>query len=181
MMKWFGALAMAVAMVLSGAGSTMAADDGVSAFVATYQCSLSGLIAKILARDKREERDRFIILSLPGPKANYVQCAFDDRDREGLCEASSGYFNNSWEKPHFTAIQLGALQKLGFSTADSHENFQKYLHFSSDGPEPGGLAELMLRALYEGYGARKEMAIDVEAPFALRHGFLPRQHCALIS
>ena len=99
MAKCFGAMAIALAAMLTGVGSTMATDDGVSGFVATYQCSLSGLIAKILARDKREERDRFIILSLPGRGASYVQCAFGERDREGLCEASSGYFNIPGRSP----------------------------------------------------------------------------------
>jgi len=47
--------------------------------------------------------------------------------------------------------------------------------------DPNALADLMLSALYEGYGARKDMAIEVVAPFALRHGYLPRQRCALIS
>jgi hypothetical protein len=181
MTKWWGALAIALAMILSGAASTMAEADGVSDFVETYQCSLAGLIAKILARDKRVERDRFIVLSLRGPTASYVQCAFGNRDREALCEAYSGWWNKPWEKPHFTAIQLRGLQGLGFSTDGSHGNFQKHMHFATYGPEPYALAELMLSALHDGYGARRDMAIDVVAPFALRHGFLPRQRCALIS
>jgi hypothetical protein len=181
MTKWIGTLAIALAAILSDVTSTMAGTDGLSDFVETYQCSLEGLIAKILARDKREERDRFIVLSLPVQKAMYVQCAFGNRDREALCEASSGWWNNPSEKPHFTPVQLRALQTLGFSTDGSHGNFQKHLHFVSYGPEPYALAELMLSALYEGYDARKEMPIEVVAPFALRHGFLPRQRCVPIS
>ncbi len=180
--KWSSALAVAFGLILSGAGSALAKDDGLSDFVNTYQCSLSGLIGKIVANPhKSDTQDRFIILSLPGPIAAYVQCAFDTDDREGLCEASSGYFNNPWEVPHFSAAQLAALAQLRFSTDGSHGNFAQHMHFPPEGPDPNVLAGLMLHALYEGYGARKDMAIKVQAPFALNHGFLPQKHCALIS
>ena len=155
--------------------------DGLSGFVATYQCSLAGLIAKIAAnRNMDDTQDRFIILSLPRPIAAYVQCAFDHRDREGVCEASSGYFNIVREQPHFTPDQRAALARLGFSTDGSHGNFRQPMHFPPDGPDPEALAGLMLRALYEGYGARTGMAIEVEAPFALRHGYLWQQRCVAI-
>ena len=173
---------MLVAATVSFAGvTTAAAAEGLDDFVETYQCSLAGLIAKIHAHGQPNDQDRFIILSLPGPKAAYVQCAFGDKDRAGLCEASSGWWNNSWEKPLFTPAELAALAQLGFSTNGSHGNFQQQMHFPPDGPEPYALASLMLSALYEGYGARKEMRIEVVAPFALRHGFLPQQRCVPIS
>jgi hypothetical protein len=179
---WRSVLAVAVAIIVSDVGSAAAKDDGLSDFVETYQCSLAGLIEKIEAyHDKTDEQDRFIILSLPGPIASYVQCAFDHHDREGLCEASSGFWNNPWEKPHFDSAQLAALARLGFSTDGSHANFRQQMHFPPGGPEPYALANLMLSALYEGYGARKEMPVDVVAPFALRHGFLRRQSCVPIS
>lgn len=161
--------------------STAAADDGLDDFVATYQCSLAGLIEKIHVHKLPEDQDRFITLSLPGPTAAYVQCAFEKNDREVLCEASSGWWNNSWERPHFSASQLAGLAHLGFSTNGSHGNFQQFMHFPSDGPDSYALARLLLSALHEGYGARKEMQIEVVAPFALRHGFLPRQRCVPIS
>lgn len=182
MTKWWGILAIALAMIVSGVPSAMAEPDGLSDFVETYQCSLEGLIAKILARDKRVEHGRFIIImGVRDPDADYVQCHFGERDREALCEASSGWWNKRGPKPQFTSAQLGALQKLGFSTDGSHGNFQSHLHFSSDGPEPDDVARLMLSALYQGYGARKDMPIEVAAPFALRHGFLPRGRCVPIS
>ena len=182
MAKWRGALAVMVSFIVSGVGLVATADGGLSDFVNTYQCSLAGLIAKIVANPhKSDTQDRFIILSLPGPIAAYVQCAFDTDDREGICEASSGFWNNSWEKPHFRPAQLAALARLGFSTDGSHENFQQHMHFPPTGPDPDALAGLMLRALYEGYDAHKDMQIEVQAPFALRHGYLPRQRCALIS
>ena len=160
--------------------SAVAADDGLDDFVATYQCSLAGLIEKIHVHKLPEDQDRFITLSLPGPTAAYVQCAFEKKDREGLCEASSGWWNNSWERPHFSPIQLSALARLGFSTNGGHGNFQKFMHFSADGPDPYLLATLLLSALHEGYGAQKEMRIEVVAPFALRHGYLPKQRCVPI-
>jgi len=176
------ALAVAVAVIVSGAGSVAAKDDGLSDFVETYQCSLAGLIAKIEAyHGKSDEQNRFIIQSLHGPPARYVQCAFDNREREGLCEASSGWWNNSWEQPHIGTAERAALARLGFSTDGSHGNFQQPLHVPPGGPEPYALASLMLSVLYDVYGARKDVPIEVEAPFALRHGFLPRQRCVPIS
>lgn len=178
---WPRALAFSVALSFCANGSATAADKGLEDFVATYQCSLAGLIAKIHEhRTKPGEKGRFIVLALPGPTASYVQCAFDRIDREGLCEAASGWWD-AGSKPHFTSANLQALAGLGFSTDGSHGNFQQQMRFLPGGPEPYELARLMLSALYEGYGANKDMRIEVVAPFALRHGFLPRQRCALIS
>lgn len=181
MTKWLAAMAITLATIMAGVTSTMADTDGLADFVETYQCSLSGLIGKILDHDKRHERNRFIVLSLPGPTARYIQFAFGDLDRQALCEASSGRWNKPQENPHVTPIELHALQGLGFSIDGAHGNYQKHLHFSSDGPEPDELARLMLSTLYQGYGARKAMLIEIVAPFALRDGFLPRQRCMAIS
>lgn len=179
--SWRRAMAVAVMIGASHAGAALAKDDGLTGFVETYQCSLAGLIAKIEAHQEKTDRDRFIVLSLRVPTASYVQCAFDHRNREGLCEASSGWWNNPKERPHFDAAELAALARLGFSTDGSHGNFQQQMHFPPGGAEPYALAELMLSALYEGYGARKDMAVEVVAPFALRQGFLPQQPCVPIS
>lgn len=179
MASWLSAIGVAASIIASGAA---AKDDGLTDFVETYQCSLAGLIAKIeTLGNKRDEQNRFIVLALPGPTASYVQCAFGNLDRDGLCEASSGWWNNTWERPHFSAAQLAGLARLGFSTNGSHGNFQQQMHFPAGGPEPYALAGLMLSALYEGYGARRDMPIEVVAPFALRHGFLPKQRCVPIA
>jgi hypothetical protein len=182
MRTWRFPLAIFAATVFLADVPPASADNGLDDFVAAYQCSLAGLIAKIHAHhSKPGEKGRFVVLALPGPLASYVQCAFDRRDHEGLCEASSGWWNNPPERPHFTPAELSALAQLGFSTDGSHGNFQRQMQFSSDGPDPYALAGLMLSALYEGHGARKDMQIEVVAPFALRHGFLPRQRCVPIS
>lgn len=180
-LTWCLALTLAIATGFFVNSTTAAADDGLEDFVTTYQCSLALLITKIHAhRSKPREKGRFIVLTLPAPTASYVQCAFDRVDREGLCEASSGWWD-AGSKPHFSSSNLRALAGLGFSTDGSHGNFQQQMRFPPGGPEPYALARLMLSALYEGYGARKQMTIEVVAPFALRHGFLPRQRCVPIS
>jgi hypothetical protein len=183
MTKLRSALAVAAfAIAASSIGSVAAADDGVSDFVNTYQCSLGGLITKIIAHhSKPGEKGRFVVISSPGPGANYVQCIFDSANRDGLCEAASGWWNNPAVKPHFSPAQLTALARLGFSTDGGHGNFRQQMQFPPAGPDPDAVAGLMLRALSEGYGARKDMQIEVAAPFALRHGFLPQKRCALIS
>ena len=181
-MKWLGTVAVAAAFVVSHAASAAAGDDDLADFVNTYQCSLAGLIERIAVyHSKPGENGRFIVLSSPGTTASYVQCDFAADNREGLCEAASGWWNEPATKPHFSAAQLAALARLGFSTDGSHGNFAQQMHFPPTGPDPDALAGLMLRALHEGYGARKDMAIEVQAPFALRHGFLPQKRCALIS
>jgi len=182
MVTWRGALTIAAFIIVSDTVCVAAADDGLSDFVNTYQCSLSDLIARIAAHHgKPGEKGRFVVISSPGQAASYVQCAFDRENREGLCEAASGWWNDPGTKPHFSPVQLTALARLGFSTDGMHGNFQQQMHFPPEGLDPNALADLMLSALYEGYGARKDMAIEVVAPFALRHGYLPRQRCALIS
>jgi len=180
MAGWRRALAILVAILACHAASATGNDNSRENFLTAYQCSLSGLIAKILAEKKPDEQDRFVTLSLPGPTAAYVQCAFDNDVRNGLCEASSGWWNNAWEKPHFRADQLAALSRLGFSTDGAHGNFQDKMKYPPGGPDPFTLARLMLSALYEGYGAQKFMPIEVVAPFALRHGYLPQKPCAPI-
>ena len=179
--RWLGGMAIAAAIATFDAASAANATDDLGAFLDTYQCSLAGLITKILVHRQSDDQDRFIVLALPGPKASYVQCAFDHKNREGLCEASSGWWNNSWEKPHFSSVELDALRQLGFSTDGSHGNFQRQMRFPPGGPDPYLVARMLLSALYESYGARKGMAIEVVAPFALRHGYLPQERCAVIS
>src|SRR5580658_9572945 len=113
MAKWIRALAVAVTVIVSGGSAVAAKDDDLSDFVNTYQCSLAELIEKIEANHSRpDDQDRFIVLALPGPSASYVQCAFGRHDREGLCEASSGWWNNPWEKPQFDSAQLAVLARL---------------------------------------------------------------------
>jgi hypothetical protein len=178
---WRVLLAFITTMAVFIDVSAAAADDGLDDFVATYQCSLAGLIAKIHAHhSKPGEKGRFVVLALPVQTGSYVQCAFDRLDHEGLCEASSGWWDTRY-KLHFSSAQLSALARLGFSTNGSHGNFPQQMHFPADGPDPYALANLMLSTLYEGYGAHKEMRIEVVAPFALRHGFLPQQRCVPIS
>src|SRR5580704_9040450 len=162
---WRVLLALVAATIVLESVPAVAADDGLDDFVATYQCSLAGLIEKIHAHhSKPGEKGRFVVLALPVQTGSYVQCAFDRRDHEGLCEASSGWWDLRY-KPQFTSAQLAALTQLGFSTDVKKGNFPKPMNFPSEGPDAYALASLMLSALYEGYGARKEMQIEVEAPF----------------
>src|SRR5271154_890457 len=130
---WRVPLALVAAMVVLASFPAVAADDGLDDFVATYQCSLAGLISKIHAHhSKPGEKGRFVVLALPGPASSYVQCAFDRRDREGLCEASSGWWDPRY-KPPFSAAQLSALTQLGFSTTARTATFNSRCNFRQMG------------------------------------------------
>ena len=103
---WRVSLALVAVTIIGGDVSAVAVDDGLDDFVATYQCSLAGLITKIHAhRSKPGEKGRFVVLALPVQTGSYVQCAFDRRDHEGLCEASSGWWGYPRYKPHFAPTQ----------------------------------------------------------------------------
>jgi hypothetical protein len=62
---------------------------------------------------------------------------------------------------------IGALGRLGFSTDDSNGNFE--IEFDvADPPNFNAIADLMLKALYDGFGARAGTELAFEAPYA-RH------------
>ena len=111
----------------------------------------------------------FLIVYLGGRPQDYVQCVFDTRT-EMLCEAASGYFDSKPDEPRayrLPARSIDALGRLGFSTDDSANNFQIWF----DVPEPPDLnriADFILKALHDGYGARAGGKLEFNAPLAPR-------------
>jgi len=154
------------------------ASDDLLSFVSTYQCSVAGLIARIHAH--RGGDDRYLILAPWNDRGSYVQCLLGDHDRQALCEAASGWWAGRGQAPMLGPAQKGALARLGYSMDASRGNYQKRLRFGSE-LDMEGVADLMLRSLYAGYGVRLENTIEVQAPYAFRHGTLPRDRCPAIS
>ena len=154
--------------------------DDLSTFVETYRCSVVELLMRIHANPSKDISSRFLILDRDDLHNYYVQCAFDEGDHAMLCEAASGFFAEPNTGPWFTAMQKLSLLRLGFSMDGSRGNFQQYLYFPSD-PEFNAIANLLLTALYEGYGARRSTVIGVTAPFAMPHGILAKDRCVPIS
>ncbi len=68
-----------------------------------------------------------------------------------------------------TPEALAALAKLGFSTDDSKGNYQRMIDIASP-DDFGAVADVILSALYETYGARTDSKIEWQAPLAPGRG-----------
>lgn len=171
---------MGIGFLLAGALSAtecQAANDLLS-FVDAYQCTVAGLLARVHAH--RGGEDRYLILAPWDDRGSYVQCLMGDHDRQMLCEAASGWWAGRGQRPALGPAQKGALALLGYSMDASHGNYQKRLQFRGE-PDVEGVADLLLRSLYSGYGVRLSNPIEVDAPYASRKGTLPRNRCPAIS
>jgi hypothetical protein len=157
--------------------------DDIATFRQTYRCVVTELLARVHAHSHPEGSDRFLVLE-NAYTGRYMQCLYFNHDRQMLCEAASGWWDEKGNGPNFkpklAAAQILALSRLGFSTDASHGNFQKYLHFRG-APDFSGVADLMLSALYEGYGAGVMTGVRGYAPFAMRERLLPQNRCIPVS
>ena len=155
-----------VALVLSG--SAMAGDSFRDLQVA-YRCEVVRRLEQIHATgDPRSDRDRFLTVTLPDHLRNYVQCIFHDSNSKVYCEASSGFWltrkgqARTVRQPPAT---IAALANLGFETDDSAGNFKIDRDVGAP-PDFNALADFILRALHDGYGARHDITLSFNAPFA---------------
>src|SRR6202035_4848264 len=89
---------------------------------------------------------------------------FDTRTKM-LCEASSGFFYTEPRSYWLPPQAVAALARLGFLTDDSTGNFRIWFDVA-DPPDFNAIADFMLKALHDGYGARADMALRFSAPFA---------------
>ncbi|MBI3436607.1 MAG: hypothetical protein HY056_16275 [Proteobacteria bacterium] len=150
-----------------------AADDATSmrALRAAYRCPIVDRLERIYeAGDPSEHRDRFIAVNVGGHPHGYVQCIFYDFRTKMLCEASSGfYFTKPGERRTFrpSATAIAGLARLGFSTDDSQGNFSVEFDVGAK-PDFNAIADFMLAALHDGYGARAETTLTFNSPFAPR-------------
>lgn len=161
------AVAVALANAIALAPRSAAADgDSLGGFLSAYRCPVMVRLAAIHARgDRKREDNRFLILALQKGEVSYVQCAFFDEDRRILCEAASGYYNAPKGAPRTAYLpvdSIAALAKLGFSTDDSHGNFQREMEIRGRS-DFNSVAELLLTALYESDGARLKSKIEVHS------------------
>ena len=157
-------------MILFAAPVAWAQDssDTLHDLLVQYRCPVVDRLERVYPTDDRTDtQDNFLIIDFPGHRQDYVQCVFDTRTKV-LCEASSGYFYDSPDKPRtyrLPASAIAALGRMGFSTDDSAGNFRIWLDVA-DPPDFNRLADFMLRALYDGYGARANMNLQFSAPLA---------------
>jgi hypothetical protein len=162
--------ALLVAAALTLLAETAAAEDAdLRNFIATYRCAIVERLKIVHANPA--QRDRYFIFSLKRDKQAYVQCLFLADRPNMLCEASSGFYltkpgkpRSSWRVP---PDRLAALAQLGFSTDDSAGNYQLMLDLRA-GADIGAIADLILTAIYQGYGARIGTPMSWNAPLIPR-------------
>ncbi len=150
-------------------GPSAANGDDLGGFLSAFRCPVALRLASIHARgDRKRENERFLILALAHNETSYVQCAFFDNDQRLMCEAASGYYDAPKGAPrtvYLPAKSVAALAKLGFSTDDSLGNFQRVME-TPDPSDFASVAEVLLTALYESYGARLDSKIEVQSALA---------------
>lgn len=136
-------------------------------FAAMHRCPVEAILTAIHRRGPvGTSRQRFIVLSLPDTPQHYVQCIFIERDTAMGCEASSGAYGPKEGEPgHFapSSAARAALARLGYRLDDPAENFTRTIALGTP-PDVGQAATLMLRTLFDAYGARPGSPVEVVAP-----------------
>jgi hypothetical protein len=158
-----------IAVVLLAFIDPAGAADSFVDFQATYRCDVLRRLEQIYATgDPGSDLNRYIVITVPANESAYVQSRFRDSRGRVHCEASSGFWSAKKGQPrrfHLPPHAVTALAKLGFDPDDSAGNFiiDRVVDKSADFHP---LADLMLRALHGGYGARSTMKLQFKAPFA---------------
>ena len=154
-----------VALLLAATGSAAAETSDLQLFLLTYRCAVVERLKVVHATVA--PKDRFFIFSLKSDHQAYVQCLFLSDAPRVLCEAASGYFlskpgepRSSWRVPPAGLAELG---KLGFSTADLDGNHQRMIDLGAE-VDFVAVADLILSAIYHGYGARVGTPMVWKAP-----------------
>jgi hypothetical protein len=175
-----GWILIIVAAMMHAAADAARADPAV--FLAAYRCDVVARLTMIHANHTSHRSDnRYLILDLQAGQRGFVQCLFDEGDAQILCEAESGYYPHNPAQPREFRVDpkgVAALARLGFSTDDSEGNYQRVISLS--GPyDYATVADVMLTALYEVYGARMDSKLEWQAPLAPGKGLFAR--CAPVS
>ena len=143
--------------------------DSSTELVEEYRCVLSAKLRQVYETPSAyHERDRYLVLSFPRKSNSYVQCAFVENRSKLYCEASSGYYAQSENKPRLYYScdeKKKALEALGFKTGNDEKNFS-YERELKNVPDFDEIARLMLRAMHDGFGTRAGAALTMKAPFA---------------
>lgn len=165
------AAGLALAITLARTDVSRAQDaTPLAKFLIKYRCPVVDRLERIYATgDPLVHRDEYLIVYVPQHPEHYVQCLFYAPGKI-YCEAASGFYFDPPNHPRTLRLSpdaVVALGQLGFSTDDSKGNFKLNLDIASS-PDFNAIADLMLKALYEGFGARAETPLRFEAPYARR-------------
>jgi hypothetical protein len=162
--------AVMVTWVLIASMSIASAQTGtLRALLVEYRCPVVDRLDRIFDHPKPTDYlDRFLAVTLAGHPHGYVQCIFIANRTRVLCEASSGYHYSKVGAPRTFFLPrdaVAALGKLGFSTDDSKGNFRYEAGIDAP-PDLNAIADLILTALHDAYGARADNTLNFNAPFA---------------
>lgn len=156
-------------MVMAATSSAAAAQHDSTAnrmgFIARYRCAVVERLEALHRRGPGEDAlYRFIVLRRRGEPQRYVQCLFEGRRHTRIiCEASSGAYGPTGQgRLRLSASDRAALRALGYVQATARDNFARHVELG-DPPDLAIAADLMLAALYDGYGARAGQGIEVLA------------------
>lgn len=157
------------------APATVSATDSATLreLLVRYHCAVVNRLEAIYeiysAGDPSDVQDTFLIIDFPDRPHDYVQCVFDAPTKM-YCEAASGFYDDVPSVPrsrHLPPANIAALGQLGFSVDDSAGNFAISFDLA-DPPDFNRIADLMLKAMHDGYGARADMTLEFSAPYAPR-------------
>ena len=161
-------LVLVAALLAPGA---LRAEDVAATFrelLIQYRCPVVDRLQQIYeTAGTSDPQNLFLIIEFALRPQDYVQCVFNSATRM-LCEASSGFYYDAPDKPRTYRLPpsgIAALGRLGFSTDDSPGNFRIWFDVS-DPPDFNRIADLMLKALHDGYGARAGVSLQFSAPLA---------------
>jgi hypothetical protein len=162
---------IAILVFLLSATIAAAQTGTLRALLAEYRCPVVDRLDRIFEHPKPTDfLDRFLAVTLVPHPHGYVQCMFIANRTRILCEASSGYYYNKDGAPRTFFLPgeaVAALGRLGFSTDDSRGNFRYEAGIGAP-PDFNAIADLMLTALHDAYGARADQTLRFNAPFARR-------------
>ncbi len=171
-------MAVAVAMLAAVGPVAAGSSTDLTAFLAAYRCDVERA-----ANDPRRSDAQVLF----GDRAALIRprpaCSppLVENDSKILCEAESGFYRQKAGEPRqfrVTPQALAALARLGFSTDDSKGNYRRIIDLTGAG-DFTVVADLLLSALYQGYGARLNSRLEWEAPLAPGRGTFAR--CAPLS
>jgi hypothetical protein len=162
-------IGLAAWIILLSSALASAQTGTLRALLVEYRCPVVDRLDRIYDHPKPTDfRDRFLAVTLAGHPHGYVQCIFIANRTRILCEASSGYYYNKDGAPrtfYLPRDAIAALGKLGFSTNDTKGNFRYEAGIGAP-PDLNAIADLMLTALHDAYGARADATLQFNAPFA---------------
>ena len=175
-------LVFAVALIVPGTVSAAETAASFHELLVRYRCEVLDRLDRIYdsyaAGDPADVQDTFLIIYRLDRPQDYVQCVFDAPTKM-YCEAASGFYDEAppaVRSRHLSPTVIAALGRLGFSTDDSAGNFE--ISFGvGDPPDLNRIAELMLRAMHDGYGVRANVKLGFNAPYAPR----PTRKCIPVS